>query len=154
MSERQVRVWLTLDTTAYRLRMMASVLSDPFMVAVLTEAANAWAAGDRGPLVTAVVAQAEDLLSELPATMQTFAAGGEAAARLAVEAERQELAVQAIGGSVDEYRRLLGEGLKPKQAYSRVLHELVHDRDPDPDQGYRIRPCDDGPTCPFHGGGR
>lgn len=155
MSDSWVRVTLHGEMTRFLLRMAAGSISqsDPHMAAVVTAAADAWEAGDRGPLVTAVVALVDDLVSQLPPTMQTFAAGGEAASRLAAEAERQELAVQAIGGSVDEYRRLLGEGLEPKQAYSRLLHELVHDGGPGR-RGHTVRPCDGGPTCPAHGGGQ
>jgi len=76
----------------HRLRVMANAISrsDRRMEAVLTAAADEWAAGRRGRLTEAVIALADDVMSQLPLTMQTYAAGGEAAARLAVEAERQE----------------------------------------------------------------
>lgn len=169
MSEDVVRLDLQ---AVYRLRLMAQSLTDQHMVAVLTAAADAWMAGDRGPLVTAVVEFADGLIAELPPSMRVFAAGGEAAARLAAEAERYEVSVQAVGGSVDEYRRLLGDGLQPEQAYQRILHEAGH---PGPGPAGEWCTCTtdevlvgiwDGvehhqpgrtkpdPACPIHGGGQ
>ena len=126
MSHKDIWTDRKTDPTLYRLQMMASSLTDRDMVAVLTAAAVAWEAGDRSPLVIAVVAFADGLIAELPPTLRLFATGSDAANRLAIEAERYEGAVRAIGGSVDEYRRLLAAGLTGGVAYGRMLHEANH----------------------------